>query len=279
VYSLASGFQIIFNKLSQNFESAKYKLITLINPWAFFHKPLWRWMMPIDSTLNDSNFILGLEENAIDSLVHAVEHFIDDERTTNLKYSILHVFHAVELFLKARLAKVDADLICRKNSKEKTVYFDDLINLLDQHNVSLSEEDKKNLSELKGIRNRIEHHRIEHSRNEIEEYIGCTFYFLETFLRKELDMSLKEQLDKINDEAYKTLSMAYLFHLKRMKDSDISFHPKEAPNFHYCDNCGEMAIVVPDPRTFDSSTYCFCCFSGVWQRFVSEKDTSPKSLI
>jgi hypothetical protein len=55
--------------------------------------------------------------------------------------------------------------------------------------------------------------------------------------------------------------MAYLFHLKRMRDSSISFHPKEAPNFYLCDHCGEEAIVVPDPRALDSSTYCFCCFS------------------
>lgn len=50
--------------------------------------------------------IIGLEKNANDSLVHAVEHFVADEMPTDLKYAILHIYHAVELFLKAWLVKI-----------------------------------------------------------------------------------------------------------------------------------------------------------------------------
>lgn len=68
-----------------------------------------------------NNFVLRLEDNAIDSLIHAVEHFLDGERITNLKYAILHVFHAVELFLKARLADINKELIFRRqNDKQKS---------------------------------------------------------------------------------------------------------------------------------------------------------------
>jgi hypothetical protein len=209
----------------------------------------------------DSDFILGLEENAIDSLVHAVEHFLDEEKPTNLKYTVLHVFHAVELFLKARLAKAGITLIYRKENSEKTLGYHELIRTLEKHNVSLSEEDKTNLSELKKLRDKIEHHRIEHNRNDIKNYIGCAIYFLESFLQRELGISLKEKIDEVDYDAYKILSMTYLYHWKRMEDSGISLHPKEIPNIQVCLECGENALVVPDPRATDSSSYCFCCFS------------------
>jgi hypothetical protein len=209
----------------------------------------------------ESLFVLGLEENAIDSLVHAVEHFLDDEKPTNIKYSILHLFHAVELFLKARLAKFDQNLIFKKNYPDKTINFDETIKLLKDKGVALLEQDKRDLNELKLIRNQIEHYRIQHNRNDVEDYLGRAFHFLESFLQQQLGISLKEHLDEVDENAYKTLSMAYFFYFKRMSDNGISFHPEDAPTFHYCDNCQEEAIVVPDPRTSDSSTYCFCCFS------------------
>ena len=48
---------------------------------------------------------IGLEENALDSLKHGIEHFIRDTSKTDLKYAILHIAHSVELFIKARLSK------------------------------------------------------------------------------------------------------------------------------------------------------------------------------
>jgi hypothetical protein len=209
-------------------------------------------------------FILGLEENAIDSLVHAVEHFLDDEKPTYVKYSILHLFHAVELFLKARLIKIDSQLIFRENDSKKTLSFDNVKDLLQKKGVTLPEEDKETLKELKLIRNKIEHYQIEHDRNEIKDHLGRAFHFLEAFLKDELDMSLKEHLDKVDENAYKTLSMAYLFHFKRMNANGVPYppHPKyDSYRFYHCHECKQEAIVVPDPRTSDSSAYCFCCFS------------------
>jgi hypothetical protein len=55
------------------------------------------------------------QSNAMDSLVYGVEHHIHGTREYDLKYVILHVFHAVELFLKARLAKHDELLVYKKN--------------------------------------------------------------------------------------------------------------------------------------------------------------------
>jgi hypothetical protein len=222
----------------------------------------------VSGVATGESFVLGLEENAIDSLVHAVEHFLADERPTDLKYTVLHIFHAVELFLKARLAKVDPELIYRNSGSGETRYtvdFRELKKRLCNVNVILSQQDEESLKRLKEVRNSIEHHRIEHNRDDIEEYVGCAIYFLETFLLKELGISLKEQLDEVDEDAYQTLSKAWLFHLKRMADSGVSLHPhpKEPMVFEFftCEHCQEEAVVVPDPRTSGDAAYCFCCFS------------------
>jgi hypothetical protein len=220
----------------------------------------------VSEVATGENFVLGLEENAIDSLVHAVEHFLADERPTDLKYTILHIFHAVELFLKARLSTFDPELIYekpRKDGKRHTVKFWQLKELLSKKGVVLSEQDQKNLAYLQEIRNSIEHHRIDHSHDDIEEYIGCAVYFLESFLLNELKISLKEHLDRFDESAYQTLSKAWLFHFKRMDAHGISSHPRRRVDFDFfvCEQCDEESVVFPDPRTTSEAAYCFCCFS------------------
>lgn len=55
----------------------------------------------------EPDFSFSLQENAIDSLQHGIEHFLEENQAgRNLKATIIHVFHAVELFLKAALATV-----------------------------------------------------------------------------------------------------------------------------------------------------------------------------
>src|SRR5919199_4160078 len=127
------------------------------------------------SISSDNDFVLGLEENAIDSLVHAVEHFVYEERDTDLKYTILHVFHAIELFLKARLAKVDSELIYKKPRKDGTrgtIGLEELKKLLRKEGVVLSEQDNKSLESLREVRNSIEHYRAAFNREEVEKYVG-----------------------------------------------------------------------------------------------------------
>jgi hypothetical protein len=161
----------------------------------------------------------------------------------------------------------DSELIYEKPKKDgtrHTIRFGQLKELLCKQGVVLSEQDKKNLAYLQEIRNSIEHHRIDCSRNDIEEYVGCAVYFLETFLLNELKISLKEQLDEVDEVAYQTLSKAWLFHFRRMIDSGVSPypHPKEQEfEFFECQQCNEDAVVFPDPRTTGKDAYCFCCFS------------------
>lgn len=54
--------------------------------------------MTNETTSAQQKLVVKLEENAMDSLVHGVEHHLHGRRNTDWKYVILHVFHAVELF-------------------------------------------------------------------------------------------------------------------------------------------------------------------------------------
>jgi hypothetical protein len=217
---------------------------------------------------NSNDFVLGLEENAIDSLVHAVEHFLADERPTDLKYTVLHVFHATELFLKARLAKTDPELIYeepRKDGTRNTIGWKELKKRLCKNSgVVWLEEDDNNLKFLQQIRNSIEHHRIVGSRDEIKEYVGRAMYFLDRFLKKELGINLKEQLDTFNNETYQTLAKACVFYVKRMQEHRIPLHPKYKYvdyNFYLCEVCEEETVIFPDPDSDDNTIHCFCCQS------------------
>src|SRR5437773_1820574 len=97
----------------------------------------------------------------MDSLVHGVEHFINEEKPTDLKYTILHVFHAVELFLKARLAKDDPASIFRNPRSNYTIGFQTSLKRLNDIGIDVLEKNRKDLDELSKLRNSIEHHQIE----------------------------------------------------------------------------------------------------------------------
>lgn len=219
----------------------------------------------MNTSLSNNDFVLTLEDNARDSLVHAVEHFLADERPTDLKYTVLHVFHAAELYLKARLAEAGKELIYQKKKVAvdgHTVNFKEMKKRLREVGVDLSDRDEIELNFLQRVRNSIEHHEFAGNRDNIEEYVGRFIYFLETFLQQQLNISLKEKLDEVDEEIYPTLSKAQLFYIRRMVESGISLHPKYKEidhQFFSCQVCCDMmeyeTIVFPDPTTTDGTVH------------------------
>ena len=61
--------------------------------------------------LDRSDLELSIKENGVDSLTHTIDHYLEEQPSTYLKYVILHTVHAVELLLKARLESIDPDLL------------------------------------------------------------------------------------------------------------------------------------------------------------------------
>jgi len=224
----------------------------------------------LSNSVNENDFVLCLEQNAMDSLVHGVEHFVNEEKLTDLKYTILHVFHAVELFLKARLAQNDPLSIFRDPRTNYTVNFQTSIQRLSKIGVNMSKQNRNDLDALHKIRNSIEHHQIERSRSEIEHYLGRAMYFLDSFLQRELGIKLKDELD---EDTYRVLSEAFYTYTERLPganeqlkevQNEMMRHadPKERSlpySIEVCGECGEETIIIPDPTSPSGTVQCFLC--------------------
>ena len=239
--------------------------------------------------------VITLEENAMDSLVHGIERHIYGRRKSDFKYIILHIFHAVELFLKARLAKHDIRLIYTNRKSGHTVSCVEAIGrLVDELNIPLSNYVKYKpnskqkpkyeltgeLEELRQARNDIEHKEASLDKDAVNKFLGVAFRFLDDFVGRELGLSLSEELEKLDElrweemaeigvaekdipeqNSYQTLSLAYLSYIKHMLDLGIPLHPKERvdSSFFTCEICREEAVVLPDPRTHSTITCCYNC--------------------
>ncbi|EGJ29883.1 MULTISPECIES: hypothetical protein [Moorena] len=248
---------------------------------------------------NQQRLIVNLEENAMDSLVHGVEHHLYGRRKTDWKYVILHTFHAVELFLKARLAKYNESLIYQNRKNGYTIGSDQAIDLLvNEAKVELSQyaEVQKSgkyegkyklggaLDDLRKARNSIEHKEIALDSDKVKKFLGTAFVFLDRFVSEELDLSLKTELDKLDEvrvdelsedgvdignlesqSTYRTLSMACLFYIQHMKKEGIPVsNPKEKWYYHYftCEICDKEAVAVPDPTAkYSRVAHCFNCLA------------------
>lgn len=252
--------------------------------------------MTNETTSNQQKLVVKLEENAMDSLVHGVEHHLYGRRNTDWKYVILHVFHAVELFLKARLAKHDESLIYRNRKSGNTVGSDEAIDLLVREAklplLQYAERQESGkyklggaLDALRKARNSIEHKELALKPSEVKEFLGAAFVFLDTFVTEELGLSLKTELDNLDEarkeelfengvevddiesqSTYRTLSMAYLFYIQHMRTKGIPISdPKEKwIDYQYftCEVCDEEAIAVPDPTAkYRRIAHCFNCLA------------------
>ncbi|WP_038021457.1 hypothetical protein [Synechocystis sp. PCC 7509] len=251
--------------------------------------------MTQNDTFEQQKLVITLEENAMDSLVHGIEHHLYGKRKSDWKYIILHIFHAVELFLKARLAKHDARLIYTDGKSGHTVSCVRAIELLvNEVNIPLDSYVKRKLNdkqpakyqftgeleELRQARNNIEHKEASLNKDAVNNFLGVAFRFLDDFVSLELGLSLSEKLEELDElrweemaetgiaeedipeqNSYQALSLAYLSYVKYMSDRGIPLHPKNRVDhsFFSCEMCSEEAVVLPDPRSYSTTTYCYHC--------------------
>lgn len=222
--------------------------------------------------MSENDFTLELEENALDSLEHAVYHYLDESEPTFLKYTILHTFHAIELFLKARLALEHPLLIydapekapTKPSDDYKTVDFNKLRLRLQKAGVAISEDDIKILVPLRKMRNAIEHHRVDLSTKDVERLLGQAMFFLDQFLRKELNIELEY---KLSTKVYSALKQS-LYTFKQQMELAEQRMEAELPGkledrMYYsreiCEQCGNDTIQLPPTTSENSRVRCHFC--------------------
>jgi formylmethanofuran dehydrogenase subunit E len=216
---------------------------------------------------SSQDYVLGLEYNAFSSLEHGIEHYLGGSNS-DLKFTVLHVFHAVELLLKARLAKAHPLLILQRPEDDPTTGltadYKAILNRLKNLRVQLTAEDKQNLDSLRVTRNKIEHYEMQGNRPQIEDYVARAMKLLDGFVEKELDIRLR---DRIRPELYREMERALFSYNERQKRTRqriaqaLPTKPKEQTLYRklVCDECDEEAILMPDPDSNDDTVRCYSC--------------------
>lgn len=217
------------------------------------------------------NFAFQLEANAKDSLRHGIEHFLDGQYASNLKQAILLVFHSVELFLKARLAKEHKTLIFEKpetgDSKDAfTVGLNIAIARLKVANITVESDAVDAFKHLQRVRNRLEHHEYSGSLEETTNLIGRTLKALEGFLNTHLEMGWDSFLENETVVKVEELVLSYDEHLRKARERADSVADHGCDNKTPCDcivvcpACGEKTVPCPDGTSEDSrKTRCYFC--------------------
>lgn len=218
------------------------------------------------------NFELNLEHNALSSLKHGIEHYLKyinkGKRKDDLKFSIIHIFHSIELYLKARLAKESILLIYINPEKpitedSRTVYFEPLLGRLKNLGLIFDAQEEKSLKSLKRMRNCIEHHKLNSKKEDLENYIAKAYKFLDKFLNEELDLELNKKIGKENYSEINKLIYTYDERIKQaeMKMESIFLNSKH-PGDHeegVCPSCYENTVLLPDPTKTKGHAYCYFC--------------------
>lgn len=223
----------------------------------------------------DQEFEITLEENALDFLISGIEYYIKYKEPRDLKHAIINIMQAVELFLKARLAKEHWMLIYTKPENcledSQTVYFNELIKRLTNVGIKFDEDTINEINDLRKYRNRLIHGKIKANEEEVTLKIGKGVRFLEEFLDSELNFVLKDELD---DEIYDKLNeliRSYKERVEQAKEEMERYLPGDKDKLNYqilmCPECDEETICYPD-NTMENSddVHCFFCKSihEVW---------------
>lgn len=123
----------------------------------------------------------------------------DDAR--NYKYAIQHIAQGVELILKARLFKEHPILIYNNldsnlTAESSTVNVEKAILRLSNVRVVFKAKERKAIKDVRKIRNRIEHKDCYFQIQETRVILGEALKFIDEFAKKELNLDIREVLDR-----------------------------------------------------------------------------------
>ena len=209
---------------------------------------------------------LDLLENAIDSMVHGLEHYVEGNRSiANYKFAILHITQGVELILKEKLSREHWVLIyekVEKPHKSRTIGFETAVERLQSVcNISL---DKyiRGLRRLRNARHEIEHYKVSLSEQEATALIGSNIPFLMEFLEDELETTLKEHI--ADEEIWQELLLIKeVYSLAKQKAEEevtpLRWEERDGGYFWLksCPACGEEYLMRRDRS--EQEAECLLC--------------------
>jgi len=237
----------------------------------------------------ETNLRLNLLENGIDFIRSGIEDYFlrDDVDARAHKYALLHIFAGVQLILKERVRREHGSLIILKvedagDDDRPTVGLDAAIARLKAcAGVELSAKEVKLLTDVRRVRNRLEHYAAEIDLKRTQYWIGRLCEFVYFFLRDHLGADLwqllptdvverLERLKQIADRLEAERAEEWRRRAERYRRPGASatkellrrteYHPKDNPNADellWCTECGEQAVVgVADDMAVCTNRKC-----------------------
>ncbi len=133
--------------------------------------------------------------NAVDSLRIAIEHFLKKPGYSTRKHTILTLFHAIELFLKEQLYRINPILIYRNldakiTDDSQTVSIKECLVRLENLGIGLAKDPQAIIEKIQKRRNRVEHHRYDHQKEDeviIAESLKFILFFVNDVLKGKLE--------------------------------------------------------------------------------------------
>lgn len=184
----------------------------------------------------DQSLEFSLYENGIDSIRHAVEHYVSlDDEMRRFKYAILHLAQGTALILKERLRRehphfVFVDVLGGKKTVDVKTSLDRLEKIA---GLDMSDS-RERIMELADLRNQIEHYAVVLTGEDAIRIIGQTIPFLGRFLANELASNLAGELGPLwpavlsIEDGYKHMIASAKRHIASC----------DAKSF-YCERCGD----------------------------------------
>lgn len=210
-------------------------------------------------------FSIDLADNAADSLATAIDYYLDRKNPTWWKYTVMLTAHAVELYLKVRIAEVDYGLLFDKKNPDFSVGYDTAVQILKDNGVVLSASEISDIKAIRRMRNAIEHLETTIKAEALERYLARVLRFLDEFLKEELDTDIGTALSDIPErfrefkeaiyEAEEWLRLASEAASERMP-SVRDLHKGARGEYAFCTECGNETVVVADHIDVPTCEYC-----------------------
>ncbi len=139
-----------------------------------------------------------LLRSAFEVLDHGLWHFFRSDTTTDMKFAILHIDQAIELFIKERVRRGGKSIY--KNPKETISIWDGYRILEQELNCTIPE--KPDLELLHEERNTIQHKYANPNPDDTAFHVDRAMHFIARFTKDELKIDLanhitSEYLDQI----------------------------------------------------------------------------------
>lgn len=200
--------------------------------------------------------------NAVDSLRIGIEYFLKEASYSSRKHAILTLFHAIELFLKEKLHRTNDILIYRNidsaiTDDSLTVGIKEAITRLENLKLGLPKQEQGIIDRIQKRRNRIEHHRYDHMKEDeviIAESLQFILFFVDNVLHGKLESDIPANtLQEIQRIVYEQ-DQLYWIAMHRLEawmretwptwNNEESETPDEFEGTHDCPICGQGFLIL-----------------------------------